>query len=55
MFKKILLILIMSYSTIAFGATISDPPVFDWGAPKTDADGKVYYSGVLEYGEVTFY
>ena len=53
MFKKIIVLLIMSYSAIAFGATISDPPDFVWET-LTDADGNEYYAGVLEYGEATF-
>jgi hypothetical protein len=54
MFKKIVVLLIMSYSAIAFGAVIDDPPVFDWGDPKIDGNNEVYYSGVLEYGVETF-
>lgn len=53
MFKKIFLILMLSYSAIAFGATITDPPDFVWET-LTDTDGNEYYAGVLEYGEATF-
>ena len=55
MFKKIFLILMLGYSTIAFSATITDPPDFEWTHhPVTVDNPEEYWSGVLEYGEATF-
>ena len=54
MLRKLLILLIMSYSAIAFGATINDPPNFEWTYHEVTADNpEEYYSGVLEYGEAT--
>jgi len=54
MFKKIFVIIMLGYSAIAFGATITDPPEFQWTHHPASGGTEEYYSGVLEYGEATF-